>query len=174
MPPLILQTNHKVKTSPSSQSTTLDLACARLKAAGLRITQPRIAILDALIKRSLPASIEQIHGDLAGSACDLVTVYRCLAAFEQLGLVRRCYFHNGTSLYQLSLGNEMIYHVVNKGDNSVEALDAATSAQLRAALAHVEDLLKSRGYAEVSHMVEFFGVTGKAAQNRPATGLIVP
>ena len=68
----------------------------------------------------------------------------------------------------------MIYHVVNKGDNSVEALDAATSAQLRAALAQVEDLLKSRGYAEVSHMVEFFGVTGKAAQNRPATGLIVP
>jgi Fur family ferric uptake transcriptional regulator len=68
-----------VKTSPSSQSSPLDLACARLKAAGLRITQPRIAILDALIKRSLPASIEQIHGDLAGSACDLVTVYRCLA-----------------------------------------------------------------------------------------------
>jgi Fur family ferric uptake transcriptional regulator len=68
----------------------------------------------------------------------------------------------------------MVYHVVNKGDNSVEALDAETSAQLRAALSKVEELLKSRGYAEVSHMVEFFGVTGKSAQNRPASGLVVP
>lgn len=163
-----------MKPSPSSPSTPLDLACARLKAAGLRITQPRIAILDALIKRSLPASIEQIHGDLAGSACDLVTVYRCLAAFEQLGLVRRCYFHNGTSLYQISLGNEMVYHVVNKGDNSVEALDAETSTQLRTALTKVEDLLKARGYVDVSHMVEFFGSTAKPAANRPAAGLVVP
>lgn len=163
-----------MKTSTGTPSTPLDLACARLKSAGLRITQPRIAILDALIKRSLPASIEQIHGDLADSACDLVTVYRCLAAFEQLGLVRRCYFHNGTSLYQISLGNEPVYHVVNKGDNSVEALDAETSAELRAALAKVEDVLKRRGYSDVSHMVEFFGTTGKSSTGRPAPGLMVP
>jgi len=163
-----------VKTTASHPTTPLEIACARLKSAGLRITQPRIAILDALIKRSLPASIEQIHGDLSGSACDLVTVYRCLAAFEELGLVRRCYFHNGTSLYQISLGNEPVYHVVNKGDNSVEALDPETSSELRAALTKVEEKLKARGYSEVSHMVEFFGVTGKPAGARPASNMVLP
>lgn len=163
-----------VKTSATSQSTPLDLACARLKSAGLRITQPRIAILDALIKRSLPASIEQIHGDLAGSSCDLVTVYRCLAAFEELGLVRRCFFHNGTSLYQINLGDEPVYHVVDKADNTVEALDAATSAELRAALAKVEAQLKARGYSDVSHMVEFFGTTAKSGAVRSASNLVMP
>ena len=171
------QTHHpvpNVKTPVNTQSTPLDLACARLKAAGLRITQPRIAILDALIKRSLPASIEQIHGDLSGSSCDLVTVYRCLAAFEELGLVRRCFFHNGTSLYQINLGDEPVYHVVNKSDNSVEALDAETSSELRAALQKVEALLKTRGYSDVSHMVEFFGTTNKNAGLRPASSLAMP
>lgn len=171
------QTHHpvaNVKTPVNTQSTPLDIACARLKAAGLRITQPRIAILDALIKRSLPASIEQIHGDLSGSSCDLVTVYRCLAAFEELGLVRRCFFHNGTSLYQINLGEDPLYHVVNKSDNSVEALDAETSAELRTALLRVESLLKARGYSDISHMVEFFGSSSKNPGLRPAGSVVIP
>ena len=96
------QTNHPLPTNNDDSPTraALQIACNRLKTAGLRITQPRIAILEALIKRSLPATIEQIHAELASASCDLVTVYRCLAAFEELGLVRRCFFHNGTSLYQ--------------------------------------------------------------------------
>jgi Fur family ferric uptake transcriptional regulator len=167
------QTNHplaSVKT-PVKTVSPLDVACARLKSAGLRITQPRIAILEALIKRSLPASIEQIHNDLPGTACDLVTVYRCLAAFEELGLVRRCFFHNGTSLYQINLGNEATYHVVNKADNSVEALDAETVAELRATLKKIEDKLRARGYTDVTHMVEFFG-TPASSTNRAASASV--
>jgi len=51
-----------------------------------------VAIIEALIRREHPVSIEQLHHDLANDACDLVTVYRCLAVFEELGLVRRCFF----------------------------------------------------------------------------------
>lgn len=152
------QTNHplaSVKTSAKPQEA-IDVACARLKAAGLRITQPRVAILEALIRRSAPASIEQIHGDLADSACDLVTVYRCLAAFQEVGLVRLCYFHNGTSLYQINLDNESPYHIVSKDTNEVEQLDAENSAELRAVVQRIEENLKARGYTDVSHLVEFF------------------
>ncbi len=143
----------------------LQQACARLKAAGLRITQPRIAILEALIRRSLPATIEQLHADLAVSAassCDLVTVYRCLAAFEELGLVRRCFFHNGTSLYQLNLDDAQPYHVVDKSDNTVAPLDADLAEELRTAIQQIEQKLLERGYTNVSHMVEFFGRTSSA------------
>ena len=152
------QTNHPLATVKTGQQpqAALDLACARLKAAGLRITQPRVAILEALIKRSQPASIEQIHGDLADSACDLVTVYRCLAAFQEVGLVRLCYFHNGTSLYQLALDNESPYHIVAKDTKEIEELDAESSAELRAVIKRIEETLKARGYSDVSHLVEFF------------------
>ncbi len=152
------QTNHPLASVSAAKSpASLDLACARLKAAGLRITQPRVAILEALLKRTAPASIEQIHNDLADSACDLVTVYRCLAAFQEVGLVRLCYFHNGTSLYQISLdGDNAPYHIVSKNTDEVSELDPESSSELRAVVRRIEDTLRARGYTDVSHLVEFF------------------
>jgi Fur family ferric uptake transcriptional regulator len=152
------QTNHPLASVSAAKSpASIDVACARLKSAGLRITQPRVAILEALLKRTAPASIEQLHNDLANSACDLVTVYRCLAAFQEVGLVRLCYFHNGTSLYQIALdGDSAPYHIVSKDTDEVSELDPESSAELRAVVKRIEETLKSRGYTDVSHLVEFF------------------
>lgn len=168
------QTNHplaSVKQTGAKSQASIDVACSRLKAAGLRITQPRVAILEALIKRAQPASIEQIHGDLANSACDLVTVYRCLAAFQEVGLVRLCYFHNGTSLYQINLENESPYHVVSKETNEVEELDTENATELRAVIERIQESLKARGYSDVSHMVQFFAQKPKFAAQREQTAV---
>jgi Fur family ferric uptake transcriptional regulator len=172
------QTNHPLASvSPAkSPAASIDVACARLKAAGLRITQPRVAILEALLKRTAPASIEQIHGDLANTACDLVTVYRCLAAFQEVGLVRLCYFHNGTSLYQIALDSDAApYHIVSKDTNEVTELDPESTAELRAVLKRIEENLKARGYKDVSHLVEFFAQKGenytRVSENIAATAI---
>lgn len=134
-------------------------ACAQLKAATLRITRPRVAILTALAVRQRPASIEQLHRDLNSKSCDLVTVYRCLAAFEEIGLVRRSFFHNGTSLYELSLHQSPPrYHVVCKNTRSVEEIDPSATVALEDAVQKIEGLLRDRGYKSVTHVVEFFGV----------------
>lgn len=162
------QTNHPLADSKCG-SSSLSQSCERLKSAGLRITQPRIAILTAMNERGQPASIEQIHGDLADGSCDLVTVYRCLAAFEQIGLVRRSFYHNGTSLYELSLGSTNRYHVVCKNTNRVDEIDAETAADLQQALGKIEETLRARGYENVSHVVEFFGV---APANARTSGVV--
>jgi Fur family ferric uptake transcriptional regulator len=152
-------------------SNIVELACARLKSAGLRITQPRIAILEALSRRDSPASIEQLHKELSADACDLVTVYRCLAVFEELGLVRRCFFHNGTSLYEMSLNLPRHHHVVCKSCGKVERLETSAADE-------VERLLRERGYEQVTHMLEFFGVCPdcrkKAATTAPLTIAVAP
>ncbi len=158
------QTNHPLAESAAGTSL-LELACAKLKGAGLRITQPRIAILTAMLERGQPTSIEQLHGELEAGSCDLVTVYRCLAAFEEIGLVRRSFYHNGTSLYELSLNDTQHYHVVCKATNRVDQLDAETSAELRQAVEKIEAKLRERGYENVSHVVEFFGVAPAAARS---------
>lgn len=164
------QTNHPLagpKTDVSAGQTPITIACTQLKSAGLRITQPRIAILSALIQRIQPSSIEQIHGDLVKDSCDLVTVYRCLAAFESIGLVRRSFYHNGTSLYAINVGETNTgYHFVCKETNQVESIDAETTAELRRCVLQVEEILKERGYSDVTHMVEFFG---KAPQTDRST-----
>ena len=124
------QTNHplvNVEKSGDQSSLLLDKAFEILRAQGLRITQPRIAILTALIHHNRPSTIEQIHDELKEGSCDLVTVYRCLAAFEEIGVVRRSFHHNGTSLYEISLGKEAQYHVVSRNAETVEQLRRETS-----------------------------------------------
>ena len=170
------QTNHPLAGTPppavaSKGEKPIEIVCARLKSAGMRITQPRIAILSALLARHQPASIEQIYADLADRSCDLVTVYRCLAVFEALGLVRRSYFHNGTSLYEIKLDDESRYHVVCKRTHTVEEIDPAAAADLRRAILRVEESLRLRGYSEISHLVEFFGVTNASHQRETAAPL---
>jgi Fur family ferric uptake transcriptional regulator len=154
------QTNHPISdsktTSPSSLEESLEQACSRLKSAGLRITQPRIAILTTLFEQNQPVTIEHIHENLSDRSCDLVTVYRCLAAFEELNLVRRSYFHNGTSLYQIQMGTDPVYHIVGKIDNTVTTLPADLTSELQAVIQKIEGELVSRGYTGVSHMAEFF------------------
>jgi Fur family ferric uptake transcriptional regulator len=98
-----------------------------------------------------------LHQDLGSKSCDIVTVYRCMAAFESIGLVRRAFLINGTSLYEINLGNPNRYHVVCKQTNAVEELDAVSANELRRAVQVVEDALRGQGYAEVGHIVEFFG-----------------
>jgi Fur family ferric uptake transcriptional regulator len=155
------QTNHPLAGGKTGgrASTPVELATARLKSAGLRITQPRIAILAGLSKCEKPTSIEQLHNELSDGTCDLVTVYRCMAAFEEIGLVRRAFFHNGTALYEINLGQPTRYHVVCKTTDRVEELDAETSLELSRTLGEIEAKLRGRGYIDVGHIVEFFGVS---------------
>jgi Fur family transcriptional regulator, ferric uptake regulator len=152
------QTNHPIAgVKDSKDQTPVDVACYKLKEAGLRITQPRIAILAALIKSGRPTSIDALHGELGPNSCDIVTVYRCMAAFESIGLVRRAFLINGTSLYEINLGDPNRYHVVCKQTNKVEELDTASATELRRSVQLVEDALRAQGYSEVGHIVEFFG-----------------
>ena len=168
------QTNHPLSGNGKAGArtpTAVELATAKLKSAGLRITQPRLAILAALSRRAQPTSIEQLHEDVGADNCDLVTVYRCMAAFEEIGLVRRAFFHNGTALYEINLGQPTRYHVVCKTTNQVEELDAQTSEDLRRAIESVQEKLRARGYADVGHIVEFFGV---APQNARTAAPAIP
>lgn len=164
------QTNHPLSGNTKADSkspSAVELATARLKSAGLRITQPRLAILAALSKRAQPTSIEQLHDDVGADNCDLVTVYRCMAAFEEIGLVRRAFFHNGTALYEMNLGQPTRYHVVCKQTNRVDELDAALADELRRAIEAVQDKLRNRGYGDVGHIVEFFGVAPHSSRMHP-------
>ncbi len=143
--------------APESGPAALEAAGARLKAAGLRITRPRMAILSELIRRRAPASIEQIHRAIRSGACDLVTVYRCMEAFEGIALVRRALSRGGTWLYAIDLGGRPRYHVVCRKTGRVDEVDAESAAAVHQALQAVEEKLRARGYTATGHFAEFFG-----------------
>lgn len=159
------QTNHPLPLSkerlPRHGSTNLEGLLQTIRDPGLRITQPRIAILRALLRREIPISIDQLHGELKKTGCDLVTVCRCLNAFERIGLVRHCYFHNGAALYELTRAGRLGFYVIGRDSGTVHASDDDLARRLQATLHKVEGSLHSRGYRGVRTLVRFVAHTDR-------------
>jgi len=76
-----------------------------LRKAGLKITSPRLKILEVLeASEERHLSAEGVYKALmlAGEEFGLATVYRVLTQFEHAGLVTRHNFEGGTSVFELA------------------------------------------------------------------------
>ncbi|HSM68913.1 MAG TPA: ferric iron uptake transcriptional regulator [Xanthomonadales bacterium] len=78
-----------------------------LRKVGLKVTQPRMRILELLEhRRNKHMTADDIYRALAGSEEDigLATVYRVLNQFEAAGLVMKHNFEGGQAYYELDSG----------------------------------------------------------------------
>lgn len=79
-----------------------------LRKAGLKVTHPRMRILELLEHKSARhhMSAEDIYRQLldSGDEIGLATVYRVLTQFEAAGLVLKHNFEGGTAVYELDRG----------------------------------------------------------------------
>jgi Fur family ferric uptake transcriptional regulator len=76
-----------------------------LRNAGLKVTSPRLKVLELLEKsRQRHLSAEAIYRLLldSGEELGLATVYRVLTQFERAGLVSRHNFEGGTAVFELA------------------------------------------------------------------------
>jgi len=76
-----------------------------LKKAGLKVTLPRIKILELLQQeRGLHISAEELYKKLIdqGEEIGLATVYRVLNQFDDAGIVTRHHFEGGKSVFELA------------------------------------------------------------------------
>ena len=140
-----------------SPAVDQDAIILKLRTCGLRITQPRLALLSVLCRMHQPATIEQLYGQTGTETCDLVTFYRCIAAFEKAGVVYRSGFgERGAALYFVASDCQRRYPLIRKGTAQVEQLDEDLSLELHAVIERVQEKLRERGYRQLEHIVEFF------------------
>ncbi len=84
------------------------MSSKELKQVGLKVTLPRLKILDMLQEReNLHMSAEELYKALldAGEEIGLATVYRVLTQFETAGLVKRHHFEGSQSVFELNQGD---------------------------------------------------------------------
>lgn len=97
-----------------------------LKKAGLKVTLPRLKILE-ILESSEPRhmSAEDIYKDLleTGEDIGLATVYRVLTQFETAGLVTRHNFEGGHSVFELDEGKHHDHMVCVETGQVVEFVD---------------------------------------------------
>lgn len=94
-----------------------------LRQAGLKVTLPRLKILEILEDSQLRhMSAEDIYKHLLqeGEDIGLATVYRVLTQFESAGLVTRHNFEGGHSIFELDDGEHHDHMVVVESGEVVE------------------------------------------------------
>lgn len=99
----------------------MSLEDIELKKAGLKVTGPRVKILQILEScEDRHLSAEDIYQSLRDSSEDvgIATVYRVLTQFESAGLIERHNFDNGPAVYELDRG-EHHDHMIDTTSNQV-------------------------------------------------------
>lgn len=105
-----------------------------IKRAGLKVTQPRLKILDLLSNsEEHHLSAEDIYRTLLGNGEEigLATVYRVLTQFEAAGLVNRHHFEGGQAVFELASEDHHDHMVCMKTGRVLEFFDEVIERRQR-------------------------------------------
>ncbi len=124
-----------------------------LKKAGLKVTLPRVKILELMEKSSVRhQSAEDIYRALLdeGEEIGLATVYRVLTQFESAGLVSRHHFEGGQAVFELNQEGHHD-HLVCVVCGKVEEFFDEVIEEQQLKIAH------EKGYTVTDHSLTLYG-----------------
>jgi len=126
-----------------------------LRKAGLKVTLPRMKILEILEsqKTSRHMSAEDVYKALleAGEDIGLATVYRVLTQFEAAGLVSRHHFEGGHSVFELEQGHHHDHIVCVRCGRVDEFMDDVIEERQQA-------IARKAGYEMTDHSLYIYGI----------------
>lgn len=127
---------------------------AELKKVGLKVTLPRLKILEILESSDGEHHLtaEDVYKILLeqGEEVGLATVYRVLTQFEQAGIVRRLNFENNISIFELDTGDNHDHLVCVKTGRVKEFVDPVIEQR-------IQEIAKENGYDLSSHNLVIYG-----------------
>ena len=123
-----------------------------LRKAGLKITLPRLKILEILESASQRhLSAEGIYKELlnSGEEIGLATVYRVLTQFESAGLVTRHNFEGGHSVYELDDSGHHDHMVCVESGDVIEFVSEEIERLQR-------EVAENKGYELLDHSLVLY------------------
>ena len=118
-----------------SETRARTVESQNLKKAGLKVTLPRMKILEILeTSETRHLTAEDIYRALldAGEEIGLATVYRVLTQFESAGLVTRHHFESGQAVFELESGHHHDHIVCAQCGRVEEFVDETIEERQRA------------------------------------------
>ena len=145
------------KTAPHPRPHPDDWKQSLRRRSG-RVTRSRQVILEILRHKPCPLTPQEIAQALAPKHCDLATIYRTLARFEELGMVQRVDLGDGRARFEIAEdqpGGRHHHHLVCRGCSRIVEIDDCIPAELEAQMA------RQHGFQQITHKLEFFGLCPK-------------
>jgi len=125
-----------------------------LRNAGLKVTLPRVKILEILEKQQNDRhlSAEKVYKILLseGEEIGLATVYRVLTQFEAAGLVSRHHFEGGNAIFEINKGSHHDHVVCMKCGKVAEFTDEIIEKRQ-------DEIARSLGYVLTDHSLYLYG-----------------
>jgi Fe2+ or Zn2+ uptake regulation protein len=125
-----------------------------LSKKSLRVTQPRLEILKVLKDCHKPVTISEMQDKLGKTKMDQATIYRTMDSFLKKRIVATYDFKDNFTRYEMIVDRDHHHHVVCKKCGKVENIEDCFSNE-------IEKDLKKKGYKEITHYMEFFGICKK-------------
>ncbi len=128
-----------------------------LKNAGLKVTLPRLKILEILAKADPHhMSAEDVYKTLLESGDDvgLATVYRVLTQFETAGLVKRHNFEGGHAVFEIEQGEHHDHLVCMRCGRVDEFIDEVIEKRQ-------EVIAKQSNFKMTSHSLTIYGICSR-------------
>lgn len=125
-----------------------------LRKAGLKVTLPRMKILEMLEgSETRHLSAEDVYKLLleSGEEIGLATVYRVLTQFESAGLVTRHHFEGGHSMFELNEGDHHDHILCVKCGRVDEFVDETIEQRQR-------QIALDAGYEITDHSLYIYGI----------------
>jgi Fur family peroxide stress response transcriptional regulator len=143
----------------STHSTRLEDVVAKLRGAGYRITPQRLAIVKILTSSKDHPSAEQIYRQVQKDfpTTSLATVYNTLERLKETGEVLELSFSGGSRYDGLNPHSHP--HLRCTVCGAIEDLDIDLGSA-------AEEVAVRRGYADVRHRLEFYGVCPRCQRGR--------
>ncbi|HFA6679756.1 TPA: ferric iron uptake transcriptional regulator [Neisseria gonorrhoeae] len=127
---------------------------AQLKDSSLKVTGPRLKILDLFEKHAEEhLSAEDVYRILLeeGVEIGVATIYRVLTQFEQAGILQRHHFETGKAVYELDKGDHHDHIVCVKCGEVTEFHNPEIEALQ-------DKIAEENGYRIVDHALYMYGV----------------
>lgn len=133
---------------------------AQLKDNGLKVTGPRLKILDLFETHAEEhLSAEDVYRILLDEGIEIgvATIYRVLTQFEQAGILLRHHFETGKAVYELNQGGHHDHIVCVKCGKVTEFHNEE--------IEHLQDkIAEENGYKVVDHALYMYGVCSQCQQ----------
>jgi Fur family ferric uptake transcriptional regulator len=134
----------------------------QLKDSGLKVTGPRLKILDLFEKNpDAHLSAEDVYRLLLEENIDIgvATIYRVLTQFEQSEILVRHHFETGKAVYELNRGGHHDHIVCVKCSKVTEFYDSQ--------IEELQDrIAQANGYEIIDHAMYMYGVC-QDCQSKP-------
>lgn len=127
-----------------------------------RITLPRLGVLKILKSNHNPLTMSEIHElinkENYKKKIDLATIYRTVNLFVDLKIVAEVNFRDEFKRYELVFDRHHHHHIVCKKCKKIENVEQCLTNE-------IEKMLVKKGYKDISHSLEFFGVCKECSKN---------